>query len=553
MKRISNKLKGAIMVAVLAIVGLTSSAYVDSYFEITKNLDIFYSLFKELNLYYVDDTEPGDLMKEGIEGMLISLDPYTNYIPESDIEDYRFMTTGQYGGIGALIRKKGENIVIAEPYKGFPTEKAGLIAGDIILEIDGKSTEGKSTSDASKVLKGQPGTTVKLKVQRRGQEKAIEKDVVREEIQIESVPYKGMLDEETGYINLSSFTRNCSQEVKNAFTDLKKEGMQKLVLDLRGNPGGLLDEAVSICNLFVPKGELIVSTKGKVEEWNKNYTARKDAEDLSMPIVVLVNRGSASASEIVSGTLQDLDRGVVMGEKTFGKGLVQTTRPLSYNAQLKVTTAKYYIPSGRCIQAVDYSNRNDDGSVGHIPDSLISEFKTKAGRTVFDGGGIDPDVKTENQILGDISIALMQEMLVFDFATEYFFTKDSVENPSTFTISDELYEEFKAFLSDKKLDYTTTSEILMEELKKAAEEEKNFKAIQLEYSALENKVQHNKTEDLETYKPEIMEMLRSEIVSRYHFQEGRIAAMLQDDPAVIQARELLSDKEEYHKVLSVAE
>jgi carboxyl-terminal processing protease len=339
--------------------------------------------------------------------------------------------------------------------------------------------------------------------------------------------------------------------VKNAFVDLKKEGMTKLVLDLRGNPGGLLDEAVNICNLFVPKGELIVSTKGKVKEWSKNYNARRDAEDVSMPIVVLVNRASASASEIVSGTLQDLDRGVVMGEKTFGKGLVQTTRPLSYNAQLKVTTAKYYIPSGRCIQAVDYSNRNDDGSVGHIPDSLKSEFKTKGGRPVYDGGGIAPDVESENQVLGDISIALMQKMLVFDFATEYFFSKDSVTDPSTFTISDALYEEFKTFLADKELDYTTNGEILMEELKKAAEEENTFEAIQVEFNALENKVHHNKTVDLETYKPEIKEMLRSEIVSRYHFQEGRIAAMLQDDPAVNQAKELLHNKQEYAAVLTV--
>ncbi|MFT4524248.1 MAG: carboxyl-terminal processing protease [Granulosicoccus sp.] len=553
MKRLTNKVKGIIMVAVLAVVGLTSSAYVDSYFEITKNLDIFYSLFKELNLYYVDETEPGDLMKKGIEGMLTSLDPYTNYIPESAIEDYRFMTTGQYGGVGALIRKKGDRIVIAEPYKGSPTLKAGLLAGDVILEIDGKSTEGKSTSDVSKVLKGQPGTPVKLLVKRHGQEKTIEKEVEREEIQIESVPFKGMLDEQIGYINLSSFTRNCSGDVKEAFTGLKKEGMTKLIFDLRGNPGGLLNEAVKICNLFVDKGELIVSTKGKVSEWSKNYIAQVDPIDGEIPIVVLVNRGSASASEIVSGTLQDLDRGVVLGEKTFGKGLVQTTRPLSYNSQLKVTTAKYYIPSGRCIQALDYSNRNEDGSVGHIADSLKSEFKTKAGRIVFDGGGVDPDVESETQILGDVSIALMQKMLVFDFATEYFFSKDSVKDPSTFQVTDELYTEFKTFLADKELDYTTNSEILMEELKRTAEEEKAYEAIEAEYTALETKVLHNKTEDLETYKPEIKEMLRSEIVSRYHFQEGRIAAMLQDDPAVIQAKGLLNDLPTYEAIFTVSE
>jgi len=389
-------------------------------------------------------------------------------------------------------------------------------------------------------------------VERYGQEKTIESEVVREEIQIESVPYKGKLDDQIGYINLSSFTRNCSEDVKNAFIDLKNEGMTKLILDLRSNPGGLLDEAVKICNLFVDKGELIVSTKGKVSEWSKNYNARLDPIDAEIPLVVLVNRGSASASEIVSGTLQDLDRGVVLGEKTFGKGLVQTTRPLSYNSQLKVTTAKYYIPSGRCIQALDYSNRNEDGSVGHIPDSLKSEFKTKAGRIVFDGGGVAPDVKSENQVLGDISIALMQKMLVFDFATKYFFSMDSVKDPETFQISNELYEEFKTFLSDKDLDYTTNSEILMEELKKTAEEEKAYATIEPEFTALENKVLHNKTVDLETYKPEIKEMLRSEIVSRYHFQEGRIAAMLQDDPAVIQAKELLHDQQAYEAIFTIS-
>jgi len=534
------------------LAGFASTSFVDSYFEITKNLDIFYSLFKELNLYYVDDTEPGDLMKKGIEGMLISLDPYTNYIPESDIEDYRFMTTGQYGGVGALIRKKDNRVVIAEPYKGFPTQKEGLIAGDIILEIDGKDTKDRSTTDVSKALKGQPGTTVKLLVKRYGEEKSFVKTVTREEIQIKSVPFKGMLGEKVGYLNLSSFTRDCSKDVLTAFNDLKKEGMTSLIFDLRGNPGGLLNEAVNICNLFVDKGELIVSTKGKVKEWSKTYNAKRASVDTEIPIVVLVNRGSASASEIVSGTLQDLDRGVILGEKTFGKGLVQTTRPLSYNAQLKVTTAKYYIPSGRCIQALDYSNRNEDGSVGHIPDSLKTEFKTKAGRVVFDGGGIDPDIKTEFEILGDISVTLMQKMLVFDFATEFHFKNDSIGSPDQFAISDELYADFVNFTEGKEYEYTTHSELLLEKLKESAKEEKQFETIEAEYSALENKLLHSKSEDLKTFAPEIKEMLRSEIVSRYYFQEGRIAAMLKDDPDVAKAKEILRDKDGYHALLSVS-
>jgi carboxyl-terminal processing protease len=541
----------AILIAIpLVLMSFMMSSYVDSYFEISKNLDIFITLFKELNLYYVDETQPGDLVEKGIDGMLESLDPYTTFIPESDIEDYRFMTTGQYGGIGALIRKKDSLVVVAEPYEDSPAMKAGLKAGDIILEVNGKSTEGKSTSDISKVLKGQPKTEVKVKVERYGQEKPVDVTISREEIQIKSVPYSGMLNEEVGYVNLSSFTDNCSQDVRKAVEDLKAEGMKKLVLDLRGNPGGLLKEAVALSNLFVPKGELIVSTKGKVEEWNKDYKATQQPLDKTMPLAVLVNSGSASASEIVSGVIQDLDRGVVIGQRTFGKGLVQTTRPLSYSSQLKVTTAKYYIPSGRCIQALDYSNRNEDGSVGKVPDSLITKYETKAGRPVFDGGGINPDVELEPRQLSDVAFNLGLKMLYFDFATEYFHKNPEVPAVKDFVITDQLYDEFTRWLEDKEFDYTTDSEKMLERLKEVAEEEKYFGRIETEYTALLDQIKHNKVHDLEEFQQEVKELLRGELVSRYYHQHGRIEAMLEDDVEVQKALEVLADASEYQRILT---
>lgn len=547
---ILKKLRVLLLVIPLGLLSLFTSSYVDSYFEISKNLDIFITLFKELNLYYVDETQPGSLVEKGIDGMLESLDPYTTFIPESDIEDYRFMTTGQYGGIGALIRKKDSLVVIAEPYEGFPAMKAGLMAGDIILEVNGKSTEGKNTNDVSKILKGQPNTEVKLLVQRYGVEKPFVKTFMREEIQIKSVPYSGMLTDDIGYVNLSSFTDNCTKEVREAVVELKGKGMKKLVLDLRGNPGGLLNEAVALSNLFVPKGELIVSTKGKVKEWNKNYVATDAPLDKDMPLAVLVNSGSASASEIVSGVIQDLDRGVIIGQRSYGKGLVQTTRPLSYNTQLKVTTAKYYIPSGRCIQALDYSNRNEDGSVGKVPDSLITLYHTKAGRLVYDGGGINPDVIVEPMKLSDIAFNLGLKMLYFDFATEYRHKHPEIPSVKSFEITDELLAEFDTWLDNKDFTYTTESEEVLKELKEVAEEEKYFKRIKDEYEALENKVKHNKTKDMEEFKDEVKDLLRGEIVSRYYHQRGRIEAMLEKDQDVVKAIAILNVPAEYNRILT---
>lgn len=550
-KEIKKKIRWIVVVFLISTASISIYSFSEDYFEISRNLDIFSTMFRELNIYYVDDVKPGELMKKGMDSMLESLDPYTNYIPESEIEDYRFMTTGQYGGIGALIGQRNNEVIITDPYEGFPAQKADLRAGDVIIALDGKSIEGKKYDEISKLLKGQPKTPVKITVKREGEANPIEKNLLREEIKINSVTYSGILSDSIGYIRLTSFTENAGMEVKNALTTLEgKTKLKGVILDLRGNPGGLLNEAVNIVNIFVNKGSEVVSTKGKAKEWDKTYHALNNPVDTEIPVAVLVSSSSASASEIVSGSLQDFDRGIVIGQRTFGKGLVQTTRPLSYGAQLKVTTAKYYIPSGRCIQALDYSHRNEDGSVGKIPDSLITQFKTKSGRIVFDGGGVMPDYVTEIRMLSPITQSLITKYLIFNYATYYRINHATIAPSKEFHLSDAEYNDFVKWLSGKDYDYTTKSEKLLDDFKTASEKEKYFSSAEKEYDLLKKKVAHDKVADLQKFKDEIKEVLENEIVSRYYFQKGQIEASFNDDVEIKKAIEALNDKSVYNSILT---
>lgn len=521
-------------------------------FKLVKSLEIYYSLFRELNLFYVDETNPEKLVENSIKGMLKELDPYTTFIPESDRENFNFMTTGEYGGIGSLIRRTGEYAIIAEPYEGFPAAKSGLRAGDTIISIDGKMMKGMEISQISENLKGKPNTPLTLKIRRIGQPDPIEISLTREKIRISNVPFYGMLNDHIGYIRLSNFTSGAALETKTALIELKKNpGFEAVVLDLRGNPGGLLIEAVDVANLFVPQGQEIVSTKGRVKQWDQNYRTRHTPVDTSLFVAVLVSRGSASASEIVAGSLQDLDKAVILGQRTFGKGLVQTTRELSYNSRLKVTTAKYYIPSGRCIQALDYSNRNEDGSVGTIPDSLISEYQTRNGRTVFDGGGIQPDFKMEPELLSQISIALITKNVIFDYATVYASQNESIGSIEDFDLTENDYKNFKKMVASREFSYETKSEESLKKLIESAKREKYFLLAEEEFNALESKLAHNDEKDLENFKDEILQLLKEEIIVRYYYQKGRVQATISEDPEVHKAMEILVQPELYLSTLNV--
>lgn len=546
---IRKKLLATLALSTLGLVSFRAASDNERYFEIAKNLDIFATLFKEVNTYYVDEITPAKLVKTGIDAMLRSLDPYTNYIPEDDIEDFRTMTTGQYGGIGASVVKRNGKTVVQSAYEGYPAQKAGLLPGDEILDINGVVVDKKSNGDISKLLKGQANSMVKLMVTRYGQDKPIQIDITRDKIQVDNVPYTGMISGDVGYFQLGGFTVDAGKEVRAAVTKLKEQGAKKIVFDIRDNPGGLLNEAVNISNLFIEKGLDVVSTKGKVTEWNKTYKALDVPLDTQIPVAIITSSRSASASEIVSGVLQDYDRAVVVGERTFGKGLVQATRPLSYNSQLKVTTAKYYIPSGRCIQEIDYAHRSEDGTLGKFPDSLRTAFKTTAGRTVYDGGGVAPDVEVNDREIADITRILLQKSYLFDYATRYRAEHPTIVPARQFKLTDVDYQKFVAYLQGKNISYSTDAEKALTDLSKKVKEEKHYDDVKLELEAIRKKVTVNKANDLQRFKPEIKELLEQEIVSRYYFEKGRTEAGFDDDPNIIAAVAVLNDPNRYAALL----
>lgn len=550
----SVKRKFVLVMLGVLVIGALAFKPAEDYFEISKNLDIFVSLFREVNMYYVDETKPGEMMKTGIDAMLEGLDPYTNYITESEIEDYRFITTGEYGGIGASIREIEGKVVITEPFEGYPAQRIGILAGDVIEEVDGKKIGTKSSEEINRLLRGQSGTTLLLGLRRPGTPQLMKFEVKREEIKVKNVPYYGMLNNETGFIKLTGFTENAAGEVKDALLKLKNEkGCKSLVLDLRDNPGGLLREAVDIVNLFVDKGIEVVFTKGKVKDWDKTYKTLNAPVDNSIPLVVLVNKGSASASEIVSGALQDLDRAVVIGQRTFGKGLVQQTKPLTYGAQVKITVAKYYVPSGRCIQALDYSNRSDDGSVEKVPDSLITAFKTKVGRIVYDGAGINPDLTTEMTNQSALMTSLNNGNYIFEFATDYVITHPKPETPRSFTFTEKDYLDFLSFMKNKKFEYRTKSEIELQAFSENAKNEKYFEDVKGEYETLRQKMESRKKDDLVKFKNVILPLLEQEIVSRYYYESGRLEAGIKYDDEIREAVAVAGDNQKLKSILSKIE
>lgn len=547
-------MKKYIIIVSICLSALLTFNFSQDYFEVSKNLDIFNTLYRELNIAYVDETKPGQLMKTAIESMLSSLDPYTNYYTENDIEDYKYMTTGEYGGIGALIQDVNKKITVTEPYEGFAAYKAGLRAGDEILEVNGVNVSNKKTDDITTMLKGQAGTSIKLKVLHLGQNTPVELSLVREEIKVKAVPYYSMLNNEVGYIKLTSFTDNCSGEVKEALLKLKEKNCKSLILDLRGNPGGLLHEAVNIVNLFVDKGQEVVSTKGKVKDWDKHYMSLYSPVDLQMPLVVLVDGNSASASEIVAGSLQDLDRAVIIGQRSYGKGLVQQTRDLTYNTKLKVTVAKYYIPSGRCIQALDYTHKDEEGRVEKVPDSLITAFKTKGGRIIYDGAGVLPDYKTDRVKYSNILITLLNKNHIFSYVNSYLLSHPQLSaKAENFQLSDADYNDFMSYLKDKDYNYKTQSDFALEDLKEDASNEKYYESIKTEYEALVNKLSANKKDDLIRFKPEIKQFIEEEVVSRFAFQKGRIETAIKYDHEINEAKKLLGSPDKIKTILTTIE
>jgi carboxyl-terminal processing protease len=519
----------------------------DRLFAIAKSIDIFASLIRELDTYYVDQIDPEQLLTVGLQAMLEELDPYTEFIPEEESDDFRMLTTGEYAGVGALIGNRGEGNIVIMPYTGFPAQNGGMRIGDLLLKVDSISVLKKTTSEVSELLKGPANTGVTVTVKRG--EDTLQFSLNRKKISLKNVPFYGKLDEKTGYIKLSDFTTNASAEVRNALVNLKAQGATQIVLDLRDNPGGLINEAVEIVNLFIPKGKEVVKTIGKLQQVNYTYKTNKTPVDTKIGVIVLINERSASAAEIVAGALQDYDRAVLLGQKSFGKGLVQTTLPLSFNTQIKITTAKYYIPSGRCIQAIDYAKSREDGSAGTVPDSLRKAFKTANGRVVLDGAGIEPDEKVKEGSYAPISYTLVAGNHVFDYATTYFYKHPTLASPSAFQVTEEVYADFKKFLEGKEYDYTTYSEKSVQDMEKYLAKESYFDEVKEQLEQIKSKVNHSKENDLDTHKKEIQKILSEEIVSRYYFQEGMIEAGLQGDPVIELAKEYFATPARMSKVL----
>jgi carboxyl-terminal processing protease len=535
-------------------VGLTIVAFTppaDRYFEIARNMEIFASLFKVTNDLYVDEVSPTKMMHDGVDAMLNSLDPYTNYFSEDQVEDFRIINTGEYGGIGALTRTFNKRTVVSMVYDSYPAYKNGLRIGDEVIKINDVELAKLTVEEAGPLMKGQANTLVKLTVKRFGNDKLIELEFKREKIKISNVPYSGMVGTDIGFIQLTEFTTDAGKEVKNALASLKEKGAKHVILDLRGNGGGLLNEAVNICNIFIPKGKKVVDTKGKIEEFNQTYETKQAPFDVDIPVVVLINRSSASASEIVAGTLQDYDRAVIVGEKSFGKGLVQVSKPLPYNAMVKYTTAKYYTASGRCIQVLDYTHRRADGSAGPVPDSLKQAFKTKNGRTVFDGGGIDPDVKVDAREMASITSALLANGFVFDFATQYAHEHKTIAEPKLFSLTDAEYAEFMAWMRGKKLTYASELDTQLQELEEMAKKEKYLNDLKPTLEQLRQRVRESRKQDMLLFKDQIKKLLEEEIASRYYLERGVVEVGFKYDDEVKKAIEVLHNPALYQKTLNI--
>lgn len=545
-------MKQKILLLLLVAAGLTATAQNDPNdkgFEITKNLEIFANVYKNLHINYVDDVDPGKTMKVAIDAMLASMDPYTNYFAESDMEDVKMQVLGQYGGIGAIIQQQGDSVYIAEPYEGLPADKAGIKIGDRIVAVGGESTKGKTTSDVSSAMRGQAGTDVVLRLERNGKEFDVK--ITRGEIRLPNVPYSGMVEGNIGYVRLDEFTQDAAKNVREAFHQLKHDhpDMKGFILDLRNNGGGLMNEAVDIVNIWVKSGELVVETKGKVASKNVKSRTRLNPEDLDIPLAVLINDNSASASEIVSGSLQDLDRAVIIGERSYGKGLVQNILPMPYNSQMKVTVSKYFIPSGRCIQAIDYKNRDANGRAMKVPDSLKTAFHTRNGRTVYDGFGIEPDIEVEHETSSLLSVALYNRFHFFNYALKFHQEHPTIAPAGQFKITDEIWNDFVNYLSDKTYDYKTYTENIIADLRKVAEEENYMDNLKQQIDQLEKTYKDAKKEDLNRNRQEISELLADAIVLHYYYRKGCIEAALRHDPDIKKAVEILGNTTEYNKIL----